>query len=217
MKVLLVDDHTLFLDGLSSLLAANNIEVAGTARDGFEALQKARELKPDIIVMDIQMPRCDGLAATRLIKAELPQIKIVMLTMSETDEVLFEAIKSGASGYLLKDLDGDDFIELLLGLEKGEVPLSPGIAARFLSEFMKTEANVSSVESQKINTELSPRQIEILTMSAKGMTYKEIGEVLCLTERAIKYHMGEIIDKLQLNNRNEAIAMVRKAGITKTI
>lgn len=213
MKVLLVDDHNLFLDGLASLLAANHIKVAGTARDGMEALQKARELKPDIIVMDIQMPRCDGLTATRLIKAEMPQIKIIMLTTSETDEVLFEAIKSGASGYLLKDLDGDEFVEMLLGLEKGEVPLSPGIAARFLNEFARNEAAAASEEGRKISEELTPRQIDILTMSAKGMTYKEIGAVLCLTERAIKYHMGEIVEKLQLKNRNQAIALAKKAGL----
>ncbi|MCL6589589.1 MAG: response regulator [Firmicutes bacterium] len=213
MKVLLADDHTLFLDGLASLLAANQIEVAGTARDGFEALQKARELKPDIIVMDIQMPRCDGLTATRLIKAELPRIKIIMLTMSETDEVLFEAIKSGASGYLLKDLDGEEFIEMLLGLEKGEVPLSPGIAARFLKEFMKNEAAAAPEESRILSEGLTPRQIEILTMAAKGMTYKEIGKALALSERTIKYHMGEITGKLHLQNRNQAIALARKAGL----
>ncbi|MGE5583287.1 MAG: histidine kinase N-terminal 7TM domain-containing protein [Bacillota bacterium] len=217
MKVLLVDDHTLFLDGLSSLLAASQIEVVGTARDGLEALQKARELKPDIIVMDIQMPGCDGLIATRLIKAELPRTKIIMLTTSETDEVLFEAIKSGASGYLLKDLDGDDFIELLLGLERGEVPLSPGIAARFLNEFRRTrnENAAASPESQKINEELTPRQIEILTMAAGGMTYKEIGASLCLTERGVKYHMGEIVAKLQLKDRHQAITLARKAGLIR--
>lgn len=215
MKVLLVDDHTLFLDGLVSLLRASNIEVVGTARDGLEALRKARELKPDIIVMDIQMPGCDGLTATRLIKAELPQIKIVMLTMAETDDVLFEAIKNGASGYLLKDLDGDEFIELLLDLERGEVPLSPGIATRFLDEFrrIRNENSVTSPESQKINEELTPRQVEVLTMVAGGMTYKEIGASLFLTERGIKYHMGEIIAKLQINDRHQAITLARKAGL----
>ncbi|MGE5549420.1 MAG: histidine kinase N-terminal 7TM domain-containing protein, partial [Bacteroidota bacterium] len=197
MRVLLVDDHTLFLDGLASLLVANEIEVAGTARDGLEALQKARELKPDIIVMDIQMPRCDGLTATRAIKAEMPRVKIVMLTMAEQDEMLFEAIKSGASGYLLKDLDGDDFVEMLLGLERGEAPLSPGIAGRFLEEFgrMRNEAGAASPEKERIDAELTPRQIEILTMTARGMTYKEIGVALGLSERSIKYHMGEITAK----------------------
>lgn len=215
MRVLLVDDHNLFLDGLVSLLLASNIEVVGTARDGLEALRKARELKPDIIVMDIQMPGCDGLTATRLIKAELPQIKIVMLTMAETDDVLFEAIKNGASGYLLKDLDGDEFIELLLDLERGEIPLSPGIATRFLDEFRRTrnENSAASPESQTINEELTPRQVEVLTMVAGGMTYKEIGASLCLSERGIKYHMGEIIFKLHINDRHQAITMARKAGL----
>src|SRR5512139_3663920 len=104
LRVLLVDDHALFLEGLRNLLALKSIEVLGTASDGLEALEKARSLRPDVILMDVQMPRCDGLAATRLIKAELPEIKIVMLTMSEDERDLFEAVKSGASGYLLKKL-----------------------------------------------------------------------------------------------------------------
>src|SRR5512143_569564 len=108
MRVLLVDDHALFLEGVRNLLTARGVTVVDTAADGLEALAKARALSPDIILMDIQMPRCDGLAATRLIKAELPETKIVMLTMSADDEDLFEAIKSGACGYLLKTLDTDE-------------------------------------------------------------------------------------------------------------
>ncbi len=108
MKVLLVDDHALFLEGIRNLLLARGIEVVGTAGDGLQALERARALRPDVILMDVQMPRCDGLAATRLIKAELPDVKIVMLTVSEEDENLFEAVKSGASGYLLKSLDAHD-------------------------------------------------------------------------------------------------------------
>ncbi len=137
MRVLLVDDHSLFLEGLRNLLTARGVDVVGTARDGLDALEKARALRPEVILMDIQMPRCDGLSATRLIKAEMPEIKIVMLTMLATDQSLFEAIKSGAAGYLLKTLEAEHFFELLLGLAQGEAPLSPGIAARVLSEFAR--------------------------------------------------------------------------------
>lgn len=209
----MVDDQPLLLDGLSALLAAGGIEVAGTARDGLEALQKARELKPDIVVMDIQMPHCDGLSATRLLKAEMPWIKIVILTVTETDEALYEAIRSGASGYLLKDLDGNQFIDMLLNLGKGEIPFSSGLAARFLDEFRRG-GEAANDDWRRIRTALTPRQMDVLAMAAGGMTYKEIGAALCLTERAIKYHMSEIIAKLQLKDRSAAVALARRAGLT---
>lgn len=215
MRVLLVDDHPLFLNGLVGLLLAHNIEVVGTARDGFEALQQAQRLKPNVIVMDIEMPRCDGLTATRLIKAKMPDVKILMLTMSETDETLFEAVKNGASGYLLKDLDGEAFVNMLTSLERGEIPLSPAIASRFLNELMSTELETAaaSTERQLVGKELTPNQVQILTMVAKGMTYKEIGEVLSLSERTVKYHMGEVIHKLHVENRRQAIDLARRAGL----
>jgi len=215
MRVLLVDDHPLFLNGLVGLLLAHNIEVVGTARDGFEALQQAQRLKPNVIVMDIALPRCDGLTATRLIKAKMPDVKILMLTMSETDETLFEAVKNGASGYLLKDLDGEAFVNMLTSLERGEIPLSPAIASRFLNELMSTELETAaaSTERQLVGKELTPNQVQILTMVAKGMTYKEIGEVLSLSERTVKYHMGEVIHKLHVETRRQAIDLARRAGL----
>jgi len=215
MKVLLVDDHPLFLEGLQNLLAARGIEVVGTAGDGLEALEKARALRPDLILMDVQMPRCDGLAATRLIKAEMPTVKIVMLTVSEEDEDLFEAIKSGASGYLLKSLDADQFFQLLSGLERGEAPLSPGLAARILEEFARSAALAGlAAEAGKV-TDLTPGQIEVLTLVAQGMTYREMGEALHLSERTIKYHMGEILKRLHLQNRAEVIAYAVRMGLVK--
>jgi len=215
MKVLLVDDHPLFLEGLQNLLAARGIEVVGTAGDGLEALEKARALRPDLILMDVQMPRCDGLAATRLIKAEMPTVKIVMLTVSEEDEDLFEAIKSGASGYLLKSLDADKFFQLLSGLERGEAPLSPGLAARILEEFARSAALAGlAAEAGKV-TDLTPGQIEVLTLVAQGMTYREMGEALHLSERTIKYHMGEILKRLHLQNRAEVIAYAVRMGLVK--
>ena len=132
MKILLVDDHPLFLDGLRNLLTARGQQVIGAARDGFDALEKARALRPDVILMDIRMPRCDRLCATRLIKAEMPDVQIVMLTMSAEEEDLFEAIRSGATGYLLKTQDTEQFFDLLAGLAHGEIALAPGMARRVL-------------------------------------------------------------------------------------
>ena len=210
MKTLLVDDHPLFLDGLKNLLTLRGIEVVGTARDGMEALEKARTLRPEIILMDIQMPNLDGLAATRLIKAELPDVKIVMLTMSAQDEDLFEAIKCGACGYLLKTEDTDEFFSSLIGLTRGEVPLSPGLAGRVLEEFAQQGMKSESIKSAETKTEeLSARQIQVLTLVAQGLTYKEVGAKLCLAERTIKYHIGEIIERLHLENRSQAIQYAR--------
>ena len=213
MKILLVDDHPLFLDGLKNLLAGRGLKVAGTARDGMEALEQARRLRPDLILMDIEMPGLDGLAATRLIKAELPDIQIVMLTMSAAKENLFEAIKSGANGYLLKTQDTEEFFQLLLGMAEGEAPLSPGLAAKILKEFKRQpEVSDDAAPEGEIEAGLSPRQAEVLTLIASGLTYKEVGARLHLTERTIKYHMGEIIRRLHLHNRAQVIAYARRMG-----
>lgn len=217
MKVLLVDDHLLFLEALQNLLAARGIEVAGTARDGLDALAQARALRPDVILMDIGMPRCDGLAATRAIKAELPDVKIVMLTVSAEDEDLFEAIKSGASGYLLKSLDAGQFFELLSDLERGEVALSTGMATRVLEEFVRQagRAEPATEVGEEDTPGLTPRQREVLTLVARGLKYKEVGAALCLSESTIKYHMGEILERLHLKNRAQAIAYAARSGLAE--
>ena len=215
MRVLLVDDHPLFLEGLQNLLAARGMEVVGTASDGLEALEKARALRPDVILMDVQMPRCDGLAATRLIKAEMPTVQIVMLTVSEEDEDLFEAIKSGGSGYLLKSLDADRFFQLLSGLERGEAPLSPGLAARILEEFTRSAALAGPAVEARETADLTPGQMQVLTLVAQGMRYREVGETLHLSERTVKYHMGEILKRLHLQNRAEVIAYAGRMGLVR--
>jgi DNA-binding NarL/FixJ family response regulator len=218
LRILLVDDHPLFLDGLKNLLSGRGLQVIGTAHNGLEALEKARSLHPDVILMDIQMPVCNGLCATRLITAELPEIKIVMLTMSSDDDDLFEAIKSGASGYLLKTEDTEEFFRHLMELEHGEPPLSPGLAARILRLFSRQAvgqpAGAASLNPDATPAEsLSPRELEVLTLVAKGLTYKEVGAQLHLSERTIKYHMGEIIARLHLENRAQVIEYARRMKI----
>ncbi|MEA4884828.1 MAG: response regulator transcription factor [Clostridia bacterium] len=227
MRVLIVDDHPLFTKGLSDLLVVRGVEVVGTAKDGLEALEKAREMLPDVVLMDISMPRCDGLAATRLIKAELPEMKIIMLTASDTDKNVFEAVKSGACGYVLKDVDADELMAMLSDLERGEVAFSPGLTARILAEFTRiaSESRESTTNpAQRERTDgagaetggvLMPRQMEVLALVASGLTYKEVGSALCISERTVKYHMKQILDQLHLQNRSQVIAYAAQIRISK--
>ena len=210
MRVLLADDHPMFLNGLKNFLTIRGIDVAGTARDGIDVLEKARALKPEVILMDIQMPRLNGLAATRVLKAEQPGIKIVMLTMSESDEDLFEAIKSGACGYILKSEETDNFFEILSALMRGEAPLSPGLAGRVLKELARQGDAIGTIEKRaEKEYVLTSRQVEVLSLVAQGLTYKEVGAKLFLAERTVKYHMGQIIEQLQMENRRQAIEYAR--------
>ena len=215
MRVLLVDDHPLFMDGLKDLLIANDIEVIGTATHLQDAILKARATRPEVILMDVQMPGDDGIAATRLIKAEFPEIKIVMLTVSQDDKHLFEAIKAGASGYLLKGLPKEQFLALLSSIKQGESPLSPGMAAKVLTEFARLQQERDLADRAVDKTSLlSSQQVEILKLVAQGLTYKEIGGLVHLSEASIKYHMGEIMQRLHLENRSQVIAFAAELGLT---
>jgi DNA-binding NarL/FixJ family response regulator len=217
MKVLLVDDHVIFREGLSNLLAAHKFDVVGEASDGLEAFEKARALRPDVILMDIQMPRCDGLSATRLIKAELPEIQIVMLTMLEDEENLFEAIKSGASGYMVKRSSSEEFLDMFASLEDGLLPFSPGIAEKLLKDYTRlAKGSAPEPSGQAEAKEIDPltdRQIQVITLVAQGKSYKQISEVLGLSERTIKYHMTEIYQRLHLDNRAQVIGYAARFGI----
>ncbi len=215
MKVLLADDHPLFIDGLRNLLTFRGAEVLGTASDGMEAFERARALRPDLVLLDIHMPRLDGLAALRLIKAELPETKVIMLTMSAEDEDLFEALKSGARGYLLKTVRTEEFFGLLEEATRGEVVLSPGLAGRVLQEFGRPCSAQSHGEEYAPPT-LTPREIEVLTLVASGLTYKEAGAKLLLSERTIKQYMGEVIERLHLRNRAEVVEYARRAKLVKS-
>ncbi len=222
MKVLLVDDNRLMLEGLQNLLDAHNIEVAGVAFNGLESVEMACELEPDVILMDIRMPHCDGLTATRLIKTENPEAKIVILTTSTEDDDLFEAIKSGACGFLLKSIDTDELVEALNQVQQGTPPFSPGLAAKLLDEFKRFSnpkepiSSKSSVEKPKApsGSNLNARQIEVLKLVADGLSYKEVGARLFLSERTIKYHMAEIMNRLHLENRAQVLAFAGTMGLT---
>ena len=220
MKLLLVDDNRLMLEGLLNLLEAHDIEVSGAAHDGREAIDIARRLKPDVILMDIRMPGCDGLTATRLIKAEIPETRIIILTTSTEDDDLFEAVKSGACGYLLKSMDTDELLEALEQVRQGTPPFSPGLAAKLLDEFARVGKGEAPAGPQSPGEPaapeggcaLSPRQSEVLRLVAEGLSYKEVGARLFLSARTIKYHMSEIMNRLHLENRAQVLAFAGRMG-----
>ena len=212
LRILLVDDHILFREGLRALLLDHdNLEVIGEAGDGLEALEKARELMPDLILMDIAMPGVDGVEATRRIKAEMPHIKIVMLTVSDSDEDLFQAIKSGAQGYLLKNLEPDDLFEMLDGISRAEAPISGKMAARILEEF-SLQAQQQRLAAITRNG-LTAREIEVLKMVAKGATNKEIASALFIAENTVRNHLKNILAKLHLKNRIQAAVYAARKGL----
>ena len=215
MKVLLADDHALFLEGLRNLLILNGIQVVGTARNGQEAFEKTLELHPDIVLMDVRMPGCDGVTATRMIKAERSQCKIVMLTTSAEEPDLLEAIKSGADGYLLKSLETGPFLTYLRGVERGEAAISrelSGILVKAISHQNETE---KATTSASVETELTHRQVEILQLVAQGFSNKELAERLSVSDHTIKYHLGEIFQRLHLKNRDQAADYAIRKGLIK--
>lgn len=212
MRILLADDHALVRNGIASLLKANNIEVVGEAGNGLEALEKARQLHPDVILMDIVMPDCDGLEATRLIKAEMSEIKIIMLTVSDDEEDLFEAIKSGAAGYLLKNLKAEDFFNLLSGVTRGEAAITPVLAAKIIEEF----AHQKTGENKTVPSDNEPttRETDVLRLVASGASNKEIASYLNITENTVKYHLRNIMEKLHLRNKAQVAAYAVSKGLT---
>ncbi len=227
IRVLLVDDHVLVRKGIAALLATqDDIQVVGEAGDGYEALAKAEELMPDVILMDISMPRCDGLTAVDLIKKEMPYVKIVMLTYSDDDENLFEAIKRGASGYLLKDLQPEVLINSIRGAARGEAPISGVMAAKLLRELSPGEGRPEEavrarrevgemVEQARDRREdlLTRREREVLQLVAEGLSNREIAERLYIAENTVKNHLRNILEKLHMQNRAQAVAFAIRQGL----
>ncbi len=212
IKILLVDDHALFRKGLVSLLEdLPEVKVVGEASNGCEAIEAAKTLEPDLIFMDINMPECDGLEATKKIKEILPSVKIVILTASEEDQDLFEAMKIGAQGYLLKDLELKQFLELLQTISKGEAILSSTMATKIFKEFNKNE-NESKTADSSVD-ELTDRETTILKYVAEGLLNKEIADQLGISENTVKIHLRNILEKLHLKNRIQAAVYAVRQGI----
>jgi DNA-binding NarL/FixJ family response regulator len=201
--VLLVDDHALFRKGVADLLASEpEFELVGEAGDGNRAVEMARELMPDVILMDISMPGIDGLEATRRIKAEMPYVRIVILTVSESDDSLFEAIKSGAQGYLLKTVEPEALLSTVSAVFRGEASISGAMAARLLQDLAR-ESRPSPPPAPPV-ARLTQREREVLRLVAQGKSNKEIASALDIAENTVKNHLKNILEKLHLENRVQA-------------
>lgn len=233
IRVLLADDQPLFRRAIATLINEQpEFTVVGEAENGRDAVSKAHELKPDLIVMDVQMPVMGGVEAVRLIRDQLPDIKVVMLTVSDADDHLFDAIRFGAHGYLMKDLRPEQLYELLRGVMRNETPLSPAIAGRLLAELREGRrgeavdgapgrpalgsVSAGSLVPPRDAPSLTRRELEILQLVADGQSNKEIGVKLSITEGTVKNHVHNALEKLQLENRIQAAAYVIREGLART-
>lgn len=211
MRILIADDHALFRESLRGLLTARGFEVVGEARDGREACEKARRLRPDVVLMDLGMQGVDGLAATRQIYAEMPEVKVVVLTGSDDESTLFEAIKAGAQGYLPKDLRARELYDLLEGVGRGEPALTPVLASRLLQEFARPRSAAAAGQDPDALTE---REREVLELLVGGVTSnRKLAAALGVSENTVKFHVRNILDKLHLHNRAQAVGFALRHGI----
>jgi len=215
VKVLVVDDHTLFRKGIINLLQAQSgIEVVGEAKDGREGIALARQLRPDVILMDVQMPGCNGIEATGAIRQELPEARIIMLTVSEQDEDLFSAIKAGARGYLLKSVEPDHLLKAIELLMKGEAVIPHNMASKLLTEFSSiANRPASKADASGDYQLLTNREKEILQTLSNGASNKEIANALNISEHTVKIHLKNILKKLQVNNRLQAAVYAHRQGL----
>lgn len=199
LRVLIADDHALVRSGFASLLTAHDIEVVGEASSGPEAVVLVHRTRPDIVLMDIKMPDGGGLEATQLIRAEMPDVKVVMVTAFDDDDGLFDAMKYGAAGYVLKNVKAEDFISLLSRVMQGEVVVSPWIASRIVKELLNDRERCRGGRSRQ--SELTKREKEVLSLVASGGSNKDIASSLSVSDNTVKYHLRNIMEKLELKNR----------------
>jgi DNA-binding NarL/FixJ family response regulator len=210
IKVLIADDHKMFRQGLRMLFEMEpDIKIIGEARDGLEVQEMARTLEPDIILMDINMPGADGVEATRKILADQPDISVIILTMFREDEHVFQAIRAGASGYVLKDADSLEVVRALRTVASGGTILDPNMAGKVFNQF-----KLLSEMTEKGNREgLTERELDILRLIAKGASNREIGDKLFLSEKTIKNYITSIFQKLQMNDRTQAAVYALQHGL----
>ena len=215
IRVLIVDDHALFRRGLEMVLAEEpDIDLVGEASDGAEAVQKAGEALPDVVLMDIRMPRSSGIEACRAMKEVAPSTKIVMLTISDEEADLFEAIRAGASGYLLKDIPYDEVADVVRAVHGGQSLINPSMAAKLLTEFAALAKREESERAEQVPApRLTEREIEVLKLVARGMNNRDIAKELFISENTVKNHVRNILEKLQIHSRMEAVMIAVRENL----
>ncbi len=213
IKVLIADDHRVVREGLSAILKTKeNIDVVGEAQDGQEAVEKARTLVPDVILMDVSMPRMGGVEATRIVKREFPHIGIIALTMYEEQQYIFDLVRAGATGYLLKDTDSAQIVAAIRAVYRGESLIHPSVASKILAEFSLL-AQRKGKKPGWVEHDLTDREITVLRLVADGKTNKEIANSLDLSEKTVKNHVRNIFHKLQVYDRTQAAILAIRKGL----
>ena len=210
IRIMIVDDHPIVREGLAAILRRNDFEIVGEAADGRTAVKRALNLKPDLILMDLRMPEMGGVEAMEKIRAADPNIKFLVLTTYDTDEMIVGALEAGASGYLLKDAPREELFTAIRTVARGEALLQPSVAARLLQRMTSAKGKATATPPEE---ELSAREIEVLQLVARGQANKEIAARLNITEATVKTHLAHIFQKLAVNDRTEAVTVALQRGI----
>lgn len=217
IRVVLVDDTRMFRDGLRLVInMEEDMAVAGVAGDGAEAMDVVRREQPHVVLMDIRMPHLDGVEATRRIKAEWPHIHVVVLTTYSDDELIFEALKAGAVGYMVKDLPASELVQAIRTVQQGGALIPPSIAARLVSEYSRLATAAAPAPAREAGprvADLTPRETEILKLVAEGLSNKEIADQIFLSEGTVKNYVSSVFSKLHARDRAQAIAMALRQGL----
>ena len=212
-RLLIVDDHEVVRDGLAVMLGREpDFSVIGEAKNGLEAVKKAQELRPDVILMDLRMPEMNGVETMRSIREQDSQVKFLVLTTYDTDEYIFDAIEAGAKGYLLKDASREELFQAVRALNDGVSLIEPGVAARVLDRFAELS---KQADQAAVNYLLTEREVEVLLLMAHGSANKSIADSLCISESTVKTHVANIFQKLEVGQRTEAVTKAMSMGIIK--
>ncbi len=214
IRLMLADDQALFREGLEVLLSVKkDIEIVAQAADGAEAVRQALATRPDVILMDVRMPVMDGVAATREIKAALPQTHILVLTTFAEDEIIFDALRAGAIGYLLKDTGSEDLVGAIRTAARGESQLAPAVATRLVSEFARMGRGTPQTANDRMPDPLTERELEILQILCQGLSNQAIADRLFISEGTVKNHITHIYAKLDVSDRTQAVLRAREWGL----
>ncbi|MGE5590642.1 MAG: response regulator [Bacillota bacterium] len=211
IRILVVDDHPVVREGIAAMLSRqSDLAVVGEAADGLEAVEQAQLLRPDVVLMDLQMPRLDGVEAIRRIRAQLPDTQVIILTTYDTDELVFQGIQAGARGFLLKDAPREDLFRAIAAVHRGESLLQPSVAAKLIDRVTQLGAASPQAEDR-----LSDREMDVLRLMAKGQPNKEIAQALFISESTVKTHVASIFQKLGVRDRTEAVTQALQKGILR--